>query len=279
MTLFYGLFSAKFLGVKFINGSIRAATPVKYYPFFVRLVTKIGTKFSNINIANSVSGLQSQGLKPSERNFAILNGFDFRRIQNISPKEEILNEFGITTKFIVGMVALFADRKDYGTFLKAAVKVLKAGIDVTFLCVGGGPRLEYYKESVDPDFKDYIKFLGDRHDVESIVNTFDIGVLTSNTTRGGEGISNSIMEYMALAKPAIASDSGGNKELIINGETGFIIDPFDDTKLAELIILLLNDPAQKEILGNKAKERITNVFSMDKMVSDYSTLYSGIINN
>ena len=56
-------------------------------------------------------------------------------------------------------------------------------------------------------------------------------------------------------------------------------DPFNDAKLSELIILLLNDQAQKENLGSKARQRITNVFSMDKMVSDYYALYSGMIKN
>lgn len=72
---------------------------------------------------------------------------------------------------------------------------------------------------VKPEYKDNIKFLSSQENVESIMNICDIGVLASFT----KGFSNSIMEFMALGKPMIATDGGGTKELVVDGNTGYLI--------------------------------------------------------
>ena len=95
--------------------------------------------------------------------------------------------------------------------------------DVTFLVIGNGINLEKCRMKARGHEK--IKFLGFQNDIESIVNVFNAGVLLTNQDVHGEGISNSIMEYMALGKPVIATDGGGTKELIVDGKTGFLVQP------------------------------------------------------
>ena len=84
-----------------------------------------------------------------------------------------------------------------------------------------------------------IYFLGNQKDVESIVNICDIGVLMTNNLVHQEGVSNSILEYMAFSKPVIASKGGGTSEIVIPEETGFLINPFDVNDLAKKIVYLL----------------------------------------
>jgi glycosyltransferase involved in cell wall biosynthesis len=122
-----------------------------------------------------------------------------------------------------------------------------------------------------------IIFTGIRNDVESIVTIFDIGILLTDLEKHGEGISNSIMEYMALGKPVIATDGGGTKELVIDGETGFLIPQKSPKLLAEKIDYLLNNEPLRKRLGTKGKERIQKEFSLDKMVSEHIKLYEELL--
>ena len=83
--------------------------------------------------------------------------------------------------------------------------------------------------------KNGIQFIDSNSNIEEIIKLFDICVLTNNTNGHAEGISNSIMEYMALGKPVIATNAGGNKELILDKVSGFLIKPFDINDLLKRI--------------------------------------------
>jgi glycosyltransferase involved in cell wall biosynthesis len=82
-------------------------------------------------------------------------------------------------------------------------------MDICFLLIGDGENIERCKYLVKDLPTENIKFLGRQNDAESIINIFDIGVLTTNIRIHREGISNSIIEYMAMGKPVIATQGGG----------------------------------------------------------------------
>ena len=122
-----------------------------------------------------------------------------------------------------------------------------------------------------------IKFLGRQENVESIINIFNIGILMSNNKVHGEGISNSIMEYMILGKPVIATIGGGTRELVVDQQTGFLVKSESPEKLAEQILLLLKDTVLANKIGKAGKKRIISEFGLDKMVNKYYKLYQTMI--
>jgi len=275
ITSIYALPSAKLLGIPLINGMIRWA-PLKLKLFSKASIrSKITFLFSNVIVANSYAGLRSFG-SPSHKSVCIYNGFDINRIKNLKNSDLIKKKYGITTDNIVGMVGEFADRKDYFTFLAAAQMILQERDDTTFLTIGTGENIENCKQLVSLQFRNKIKFLGLQKDVESIENIFNIGVLVSNPVYG-EGISNAIMEYMALGKPVVATDSGGTNELVLDGQTGFIVKPYDEKDIYHRINILLDDKALCHKMGKAAKERIYHAFSLEKMTEGYIKLYEETI--
>ncbi len=139
------------------------------------------------------------------------------------------------------------------------------------LCVGAGDDTLYQK-LVEPEFNERIKFLGRQGNVESIINICDIGVLATYT----EGISNAIMEFMALGKPVIATDGGGSGELIKDGETGFLVKPKSPEELASKIEYLLDNEKLAASMGEKGRARIRKEFSMEKMINSFVGLYRTI---
>ena len=88
------------------------------------------------------------------------------------------------------------------------------------------------------------------------------------------GISNSVLEYMAAGKPVIATDLGGTKELIINGETGLLVKHREIDELVNNIEYLLDHPRVAREMGNAGRERIKTEFSLERMVQSYIRLYN-----
>jgi glycosyltransferase involved in cell wall biosynthesis len=132
------------------------------------------------------------------------------------------------------------------------------------------------KNSVPAEFSDKIIFLGKRNDVESIVNLFDVGVLLTNSKIHGEGISNSIIEYMALGKPVIATLGGGTNEAVINNENGFLINKEDSDALIRCIQKLKNDKNLRSNFGRKSKELAYSIFNFQIMTDNYVNMYNEV---
>jgi glycosyltransferase involved in cell wall biosynthesis len=276
MTSVYIFPIARWLGIPFINAII-ADAPYRVRPFSQAWIRrKLTFPFSDAIIGNSLAGLQAYRA-PKGKSFAIHNGFDFNRIANIVPAETIRSQLGIATEKVVGMVGKFEKRKDYDTYLEAAVQVISQRPDVTFLAVGDGELLAACEQFVSGRDDGRIIFTGRREDVESIVNAFDIGVLTTNHQVHGEGISNALMEYMVLGKPVIATQGGGTAELIPDEKVGYIIQPGNPTGLAEKLLFLLDHPDQARQVGEKGRQRIYEKFNLDRMTDDYIKLYEQLL--
>jgi glycosyltransferase involved in cell wall biosynthesis len=165
------------------------------------------------------------------------------------------------------MVAEFNRFKDYETFIQAARKLSGRRSDVVFLTVGKGETLEASERMAAGIAA--IKFLGERKNIEEIVAAFDVGVLSTFT----EGISNSIMEYMALRKPVVATDGGGTQELVVHGETGFLVPARNPEALALKIEYLIDNPQMARRMGKAGEARLRREFSIARMIEDTVKLY------
>ena len=256
------------LQLKLINGMISDA-PEKLNIFNASWRrARITFPFSAIIIGNSEAGLKAYKA-PAKKSFVIHNGFDFKRIENLTDSNSIRNELKITTKFLIGMVASFSKFKDYKTYFKAAALVLSERNDVTFIAIGNKTDSIEATILIDDNHQEVIKTVGKKSNVESYINAMDICVLATFT----EGISNSILEYMALAKPVIATSGGGTNEIVRNAKTGFLIKRSDPSDLAEKMNLLLNDFNLRSEMGIEGRKRVHKMFSIETMVSKYMFWY------
>lgn len=263
---------ARLSGAKFVDGFIRSAPAglTMRDPEFLRgrLTRPLATRV----LANSMAGLASFGV-PAGRGECIHNGFDFGRLGLVVDPDAMRRALGLGPGPVVGMVGSLSDAKDYDSFIALAASVAAVRNDVTFLVVGDGPHRERL-EQLAAKSGACVHFLGRRGDVESIVNIFTIGVLLSVN---GEGISNAIMEYMAFAKPVIATNCGGNGEIVEEGHTGFLIAVRDVPALTEHVLRLLDDPNRAAILGLRGRERLRERFGLERMTREHVRLYGRIL--
>jgi len=264
------------LNIKLVNGNIANATKNLSIWKKELLFAKFSFLFSNIIVGNSKAGLKAYGV-PKMKSICIPNGFDFNRLTVIEKEEKIKNKYNVKNNYVVGKVAAFADRKDYETFIAAAHEIVKVRDDVIFFAIGDGPNFERIVNSVPVGLIDTIRFTKAISNVESVVNIFDIGVLTTNTEFHGEGISNSILEYMALSKPVIATTGGGTNEIVIDRVSGYLIPQKSASDLANKILELLDNPEKAKQMGAAGRKRIVQDFNLKKMTAAYMAIYNKLI--
>lgn len=166
-------------------------------------------------------------------------------------------------------------QKNHPMLLRAIPLVLKTSPDLRVLLLGAGPLESAYKEMVSQlQINDHVSFLGSREDTPALLNCADVSVLTSDW----EGCSNVIMESMALGKPVIATDVGGNSELVVHGETGYLIPPGDVNALAERMIDLFSNPRRSKSMGVAGRKRVKKLFDAQMMVKKTDQLYMRLLN-
>jgi glycosyltransferase involved in cell wall biosynthesis len=272
MTAVYLVPVSKLLGIKLVNGMVVDTPAKKNTGNKTWLRAKLTFPFSNMIVGNSRAGLYAYGA-PKKKAVCIHNGFNFERNGNLADKESIRRELGIYTKFAVGMVASFSIFKDYKTYFSAAKILLNKRKDITFLAIGDDTDSTDSKELISSEFIQYFRLLGRRSDVESLINSMDVCVLATFT----EGISNSILEYMSLAKPVIATDGGGTNEIIEDKKTGFLVNVSKPNEIAEKIEILLENRAMAEEMGLAGKKRVEEFFSINKMIEDFVLNYNKLI--
>lgn len=160
---------------------------------------------------------------------------------------------------------------------KGHIYLLNAARDVSgavFVFAGDGPeRVSLEHAARELGVTEKVVFLGSRKDISELLRASDIFVLPSLF----EGLPLSIMEAMAAGKPVIASDIGGVRELIKNGETGILVLPGDTEALASAINTLLTNCEMSDHLAASGERLVLSDFSADRMVKDLTNLYSSLL--
>lgn len=175
---------------------------------------------------------------------------------------------------LIAFVGRLARQKRIEDLLWAVQLIRQMNEDLILLIVGDGPEREKLKEAahqftVTPN----VRFLGHRTDVDKLFPLFEVFLLASDF----EGQSNSIMEAMSYGVPVVASDIPPNRELVIDGETGFLTDVGDSTGFSQYAERILADPELAKQLGSAAQKRMQEDFSVDKMVKGYAALYHEVL--
>jgi glycosyltransferase involved in cell wall biosynthesis len=208
------------------------------------------------------------------------NGLDFERLR-VSPdrrRDEALAAFGLPAsparRFITIVANLRNPVKDHSMFLRAAARVRKEVTDTAFVIAGEGelmPSLRALAEQLG--IARDVFFIGRCEDVGQLLFASDVGVLSSKA----EGFSNAILEYLAAGLPVVATDVGGVREAIVEGETGFIVSAGDDELMAQGIVRLLNDPERARAMGELGRARVAARFSCERHLQNTLELYDELL--
>ncbi|HMG74678.1 MAG TPA: glycosyltransferase [Pyrinomonadaceae bacterium] len=218
-----------------------------------------------------------EGVSPSKI-IQHYNGLDLDRlkVRDSLRREEALAEFDLPSdrRYISIVANLRNPVKDHPMFLRAAARVRAAVPDAGFAIAGEGELMESLRERAGQlGIQDDVFFLGRCDRVADLLFASDIGVLSSKA----EGFANAILECMAAGLPVVATDVGGAREAISEGETGFVVASGDDKKMAERVIELLNDPKRARAMGERGRSFVAEKFSCDRHLQNTLELYDELL--
>lgn len=207
----------------------------------------------------------------------IYNGIDLEKFERYNSNVIYHELKSIKNKEkIVGIVAnCNRNVKRLDVFIKAASEILKTKRNVKFVIVGDGklrPQLEDKCKKLKVN--EFIIWAGRQENIIPYIKTFNIGVITSDS----EGFCNAILEYMAAGLAVVATKVGGNEELIVDGETGFLVPPGNFKVLAKKIMKLLNNEELAKIMGFKGKKHVFEKYSWDRKIIEYEKYYEKLLN-
>lgn len=207
----------------------------------------------------------------------IYNGVDLDRFQpneqeratrvNLNPR------FG-DDKILIGTVGRIHPVKDQMTLAAAFIELIKRSPELAeiarLVIIGDGEQLSAVGDRLNRSGISELCWLpGRRNDIPAILQCLDIFVQPSLA----EGISNTILEAMATGLPVIATDVGGNSELVLNHKTGCIVPPGCPDAMAEAIETYVRDHRRRRDHGAAGRTRAEKVFGLDVMVQNYIQLY------
>ncbi|HYV00305.1 MAG TPA: glycosyltransferase family 4 protein, partial [Pyrinomonadaceae bacterium] len=223
--------------------------------------------------------LIGEGL-PESKVITIYNGMDFERVSpRMGLREKVLTDLGIPFDPGRRLVTIVANMrhpmKDQAMFLRAARRVREVIAEAAFVLAGEGeqmPALRALAGELGLDGE--VLFMGRCAQVADLLSVSEICVLSS---KGVEGFSNSILEYMAASRPVVATDIGGAREAVIDGETGFIVPPGADEAMADRIIYFLKNPDSAQRMGAKGLSDVKKKFSCEQQLERVENLYDRLL--
>jgi len=209
----------------------------------------------------------------------IYNGIQYQRFgrKHNDPKRKLREELGIQDgDLVVGIVANFRPVKNIDSFLRAAAQVSDQFPGAKFLIVGGGKPEEtkrLKRLSHELNIGEKVLWTGMIENVIPYLGLLNVGALSSLS----EGLSNTVLEYMANGLPAVVTAVGGNTELIIDGQNGFLVPVNDHIALAKKIALLLDNHQLREEIGKANQKTVQEKFSLKRMIDNHEEYFRRLL--
>ena len=174
---------------------------------------------------------------------------------------------------VVGIVANLRPVKRLDRFVEMAGLVSKENPDARFLILGQGDlESDLKRRSNELSLEQHIMFLGQIEDVGSYLPLFDVGVLTSES----EGLSNTLIEYAAAGVPTVAFDIGGNREVIQDGVSGFLVPDGDTRQMADKIVGIITDNELKQELSRQSRKSVVERLSPESVMRQLMAFFEEI---
>ena len=197
-------------------------------------------------------------------------------LKKFAPEDQALKkaDIGVSDEnTVLGTVARFDHPKGHKHLIAAAPEIVKKYPNVRFVFVGDGPLRQDVEQQIHRlGLDQYFILLGFRRDVKQLLGLFDLFILPSES----EGLPNAVLEAMACSNPVVASAVNGVVEVVVDGETGFLVPPGDPDRMSEVVIKMLKSPENMKQMGVRGRERVAEAFSVEQQIGKFEELYDAL---
>jgi glycosyltransferase involved in cell wall biosynthesis len=188
-----------------------------------------------------------------------------------SEDEQARHKLGLpATGPLIGSVGRLNQVKSYETLINAFSILLRTSPDASLVIVGDGPERQSLQKLIQTlGIEHRAKLLGERDDIDQLLAQFSVFALTSKT----EGFSVALVEAAWAGLPIVATDVGGNREIVDDGKSGFLVSVGDTSAVANKMQLLLNDKALHTSASRLIRAKAENNWSLESMKNNYHAIY------
>ncbi len=215
------------------------------------------------------------GLAPSAKTIVVPNGISLTGVVSgtDASRARLRQSLGLLPQVrLLGTVGRLSWAKDQATLIRAFAQVQRQRPDTVLVLVGSGELdAELRQCAAAEGVLEQVRFLGDRNDVPALLAGFDLFALSSVS----EGYSMALLEACAASLPMVATDVGGNGEIVRDGTTGRLVPAADAQALAEALLALLDNPQQAAALASAARSWVEAEGTLDVMAKRYEAIYRG----
>ena len=209
-----------------------------------------------------------------DRLTVIPNGVDLGPIDRAEPRPRA--SIGVPEQaFLALFVGRLTAQKGLPTLFDAAERVGAARPDWHLVLVGDGPDRTWLPQRVarSATLTDRVHWLGRRDDIPALLKTADVLVLSSLW----EGMPNVILEAMAARRAVVATVVEGSEDLVVPGQTGWLVPPGDPESLSQALLDAADDPERCRRFGDAGRARIETELTLHRMVDAYQRLWADIL--
>ncbi|HXJ89047.1 MAG TPA: glycosyltransferase [Candidatus Binatia bacterium] len=215
---------------------------------------------------------------PAGKVVTVYNGVDLDAIDAAASADRRLCFGADDGQQVISTVANIRQVKGIDILVQAAAQVVRKIPDTIFAIIGGAIQEPAYWEAVQAAIKSMglqrnFRFLGTRSDVFSLLKQSDIFCLPSRS----EGMSNALLEAMACRLPCVATRVGGNPEVVVDGESGYLVPSEDSSALAARVISLLGNHERSRQMGQEGRHLVESKFTVHHMAQRLSQLYGDLL--
>jgi glycosyltransferase involved in cell wall biosynthesis len=211
---------------------------------------------------------------PGEKVSVVMNGIDFERVEvsRGDARARIRKEFDCEDKHLLVIVARLHPEKGHHYLFQALPEIRRRCTKPVRLLVAGVGTFDaaYREEVTAAGCADLVRFLGFRKDSPDLIAAADLLILPSLA----EAFGLVLTEALYLGTPVVATRVGGIPEIVRDGVDGVLVPSADSPALADAIIRLLEDSAERGRLAGAGRDRVINRFRFEEMVRCYETLYA-----
>jgi len=230
-------------------------------------------RFLSLIIVNSASTAESFITKGWEERVRVVHNFlDLERFDSSVQSRETLFE-GIADKSLIGFVGALHPIKGLESFLDALVEVFPKDPDSLAVIVGAEKIVDYSEglreRARGLGILERVRFIGHRDDIPSVMKSLDILVVPSLS----EPFGYVNIEAGAAAKPVVATRVGGIPEIVVDGETGILVEPENSEQIAEACLKLLKDKELRLRMGDAGRIRVEKFFSIEYGLARFEKIF------
>lgn len=239
------------------------------------LLYRLGANWVNGIVAVSAdvkkSILETMKGIPAEKIRVILNCVDVSRYGKDVNRTALRSSLGFgASDHLMTLVATFKRQKGHRVLIEAVADIVPDFPQLHILLVGDGELREKLQSQVhESNLEGHIHFLGIRNDIADILAASDSFVLPSLW----EGLPMALIEAMASRLPIVATNVSGTRQVLVPGETGILVEPGNVQELKQAITELISDPTHARSMGGSARQRVESLFSAQKQVREYLSLF------